>query len=265
MITRRSWVEAVELPALGGQLLEGLSVRGAAAFESWLLSEQHRVVAATEAILHEAALGFSVRRSARTRPSRYAVRLLAIDSAGGEPPRPAHPALPDEPATTAAAERQFAACTDLVRRELGVPPGAIVWAALREARLDVRSNRPICPRCAPHWSRAGPPCRPGAVETGADSLRTAVRLADHAGDPALRVGGRLVLAETLIHSLRGFDEEGVAALQSRRHIALARRRPTEPWPRRAPSSATSTSFGGVTTGRACGCRRRSTSAPEPRT
>ena len=61
----------------------------------------------------------------------------------------------------------------------------------------------------------------GAIETGADSLRTAVRMADHTGDTALRVGGRLVLAETLIHSLRGFDEEGVAALRAADAIALA--------------------------------------------
>ena len=32
-------------------------MHGAAGFESWLLSEQRHVAAATEAILHEAALG----------------------------------------------------------------------------------------------------------------------------------------------------------------------------------------------------------------
>ena len=49
-----------------------------------------------------------------------------------------------------------------------------------------------------------------------------MRLADRAGDPGLRVTCRLVLAEALIHSLRGFDEEGLAALQAADDIALAR-------------------------------------------
>ena len=62
----------------------------------------------------------------------------------------------------------------------------------------------------------------GAMETGADAFRTAVRLADSTGDAQLRVSSRLVLAEALIHSLRGLDEEGMATLQSADDIALAR-------------------------------------------
>src|SRR3954447_7685618 len=56
VIIRHSWAEAVRLPSLGSELLEGLTLRGAAVFESWLLSEQRRVAAASEEILHEAAL-----------------------------------------------------------------------------------------------------------------------------------------------------------------------------------------------------------------
>src|SRR5687768_14223056 len=42
VVTRGSWPDAVRLPELGAELLDGLAVRGAAAFESWLLSEQRR-------------------------------------------------------------------------------------------------------------------------------------------------------------------------------------------------------------------------------
>jgi DNA-binding SARP family transcriptional activator len=52
-----SWAQAVRLPGLGAELLSGITVRESPAFEVWLLSERHRVAAAAEAILHEAALG----------------------------------------------------------------------------------------------------------------------------------------------------------------------------------------------------------------
>src|SRR6516162_1110984 len=50
-------LDAVGLPGLGADLLEGMAVKGAAAFETWLLSRQRHVAAASEAVLHEAALG----------------------------------------------------------------------------------------------------------------------------------------------------------------------------------------------------------------
>ena len=61
----------------------------------------------------------------------------------------------------------------------------------------------------------------GAVEAGVQSLRAAVRLADGTSVTDLRVSSRLVLAEALVHSLRGFDEEGLAALYEADEIALA--------------------------------------------
>ena len=219
VLTRHSWVEAVEMPALGAQLLEGFVVRGAAAFESWLLSEQHRVGAATEEILHEAALG-SLSRGALDDAIGYAVRLLAMT-----PLQENHHALLIRlyrmTGDDAAAEQQLVTCTELLSRELGVLPGAIVRAASREPRVDQvgPTDRPSV-HAALESGRAA--VSAGAIETGADALRTAVRLADRAGDPRLRVTCRLVLAEALIHSLRGFDEEGLAALQAADDIALAR-------------------------------------------
>ena len=53
---RGHWREAVGLPGLGEDLLDGLGVQNAAAFESWLLSARRRLSTATESILHEAAL-----------------------------------------------------------------------------------------------------------------------------------------------------------------------------------------------------------------
>ena len=61
----------------------------------------------------------------------------------------------------------------------------------------------------------------GAVNAGVASFETAVRLADQADAPSLRVETRLVLAEALIHTLGGLDEEGVATLIEAERIALA--------------------------------------------
>ena len=63
--------------------------------------------------------------------------------------------------------------------------------------------------------------RAGAVEAGVQSLRNGVALADAGSFERLRVTSRLALAEALIHSLRGQDEEGVAALQVADQVGMA--------------------------------------------
>jgi hypothetical protein len=51
----------VGLPGLGADLLDGMTVKGGAAFETWLLAQQRHAAAASEAVLHEAALGSMAR------------------------------------------------------------------------------------------------------------------------------------------------------------------------------------------------------------
>ena len=59
------WRDAVDLPGLGAELLEGLDLQNAAPFEAWLLSQRRRLASASESILHEAALGYLSRHAAR--------------------------------------------------------------------------------------------------------------------------------------------------------------------------------------------------------
>ena len=47
VVSRGAWADAVALPGLGAELLEGMTVRGAATFDSWLLSPQRHVAAAS--------------------------------------------------------------------------------------------------------------------------------------------------------------------------------------------------------------------------
>ena len=111
----------------------------------------------------------------------------------------------------AAAQRQQEACQELFARELGVAPGPGVASALREPAVggvpvgDEASVRAVL--------EAGEAAvAAGAVESGVQSLRTAVAMADGAAAGHLGITARLSLAEALIHSLRGQDEEGTAIL-----------------------------------------------------
>lgn len=218
ILARGSWRDAVALPGLGEELLDGLTVHDAPAFESWLLSEQRHVAAMSEAILHEAALG-SMARNELARALDYALRV-AIMSPLDENHQALLIRLYRLNGDHGAAERQFAACVDLFQRELGVDPGPAIRSAMRqahghgEATGDVNSIEAVVEAGSAAVSA-------GAIETGVQSLRTAVTMADAADLTRLRISSRLVLAESLIHSLRGFDEEGMATLFEASEIALA--------------------------------------------
>ena len=218
VVIRGAWIDAVALPGLGADLLEGMTLRGAPAFESWLLAEQRHLAAASEAILHEAALG-SMSRGEFDTAVDFAVRAAAMS-----PLDENHQALlirlyrlvnDDD-----AAQKQFAACVERLDRELGITPGPVVEAAMheihyeREVVADVASVEAIVEAGTAAVSA-------GAIEAGARSLRTAMQLADDIDDTRLRVSSRLVLAEALIHSLGGLDEEGLATLYEADEIALA--------------------------------------------
>jgi tetratricopeptide (TPR) repeat protein len=118
-----------------------------------------------------------------------------------------------------AAEQQYAAFTRALQTELGVTPGAAVESARHESPRD-------CAGVATDSSieaviEAGSAAiAAGAIEPGVTSLRTAVRIADAGRVTRLRVQSRLVLAEALIHSLGGLDEEGLAHLHEADRLAI---------------------------------------------
>jgi len=218
VVTKGTWMDAVGLPGLGADLLEGMAVKGAAAFETWLLAQQRHAAAASEAVLHEAALG-SMARGALETAIGYVVRAAAMS-----PLDENHQALLIRLYRMAgdddAAAKQFAACAKALRAELGVAPGPAVQAAMRQpgyAPAEVADDATI--KAIVEAGSAA--VSAGVLEAGVQSLRTAARLADGAGATRLRVGSRLVLAEALVHALGGLDEEGLAALHEADEIALA--------------------------------------------
>ena len=221
VVSRGSWADAMELPDVGAELLAGVEVAGAAGFESWLLAERRRVAAASEAILHEAALG-AMSQGNLDRALGYATRVAAMS-----PLDENHHALLIRlyrmTGEEAAAQRQLAICTELLEREFGTTPGPAVAAALRERRVDhgETTTRTSIEALAEAGAAA---VAAGATETGADSLRAAVRMSDRGDHTRLRVSTRLALADTLVHSLRGLDEEGMATLLAADDIASGPRR-----------------------------------------
>ena len=217
-LSRGSWVEAVEVAGTGGELLEGPVVRGAPAFESWLLSERRRLASATESVLHEAALGL-LARGELDRARGFAVRAAAMS-----PLDENHQALVIRlyrlSGDDAAAERQYRAFAALLDDELGVAPGTAVEAARHErprAAVEVTTDRAV----EAVIEAGAAAIAAGATDPGITSLRSAVPLADAAGVTHLRVESRLALAEALIHSVRGQDEEGQAHLHEADRLALA--------------------------------------------
>jgi DNA-binding SARP family transcriptional activator len=71
------WTSAVRLPGLGSDLLEGMTLRGAPVFESWLLAEQRRIAAATAAHLESAGQATAARGDYRAAIA-YAVRRVTL-------------------------------------------------------------------------------------------------------------------------------------------------------------------------------------------
>lgn len=211
-----SWREAVGLPGLGRDLLELLTPRGAAGFDSWLLTERRRVAAASEAILHEAALA-ALSQGKLDAALEHGLRGLAMNPLD-ENSQALVIRIRRRRGDAAGAEAQYDACAAVLREELGVEPGVIVESALRE---EVPSTTATVNRAsvAAMLEAGSAAVFAGATSAGVQTLRTAVLLADEAADPRLRTSSRLVLAEALIHSIRGLDEEGIAALHDADRIA----------------------------------------------
>ncbi len=215
LVVHGHWRAAVEVAHLDADLLEGVAVSGASAFESWLLFQRRRLAAAAESILHEGALG----RLAEGDLDQS--RALALKASILSPLDENHQALlvrlyrlagEDE-----AAERQFSAWAETADRELGATPGAAMLLARRERR---RGSTSVGIGAVQALTEAGAAAvSAGALRAAVESFDTAIRLADDAGSQRLRVETRLVLAEALVHSFGGLDEEGLAMLTEAERIA----------------------------------------------
>jgi DNA-binding SARP family transcriptional activator len=202
----------------GGELLEGVHLAACLEFESWLLVARHRVSAALEARLREAAfarlaggqadeaVGYASRAVARNPldEGNHELLVRSLAMAGDR----------------TAALRQVAVCEDLLRRELGVEPSA----ALRDAATVGTGSAMLSPNsgraAAVSQLEAGRAAiAAGAVDAGLQCLRRAVTEAARCRDAALQGRALTALGSALVHAVRGRDEEGAVVLHEAIQLA----------------------------------------------
>ena len=210
VLSRGSWTEALALPGLGRELLDGLAFRSSPGFELWLESERRHVAGTTSAVLHQAALAL-LSRGDFEHAARHASDLVRLDPYDEN----AHVLLVRclrAAGDRDGAARRVAACTELFRRELGVVPSAALQAAAEgpEAPVSGRvSNRAALLAQIEAGEAA---LAAGTVDVGVQRMRSAVASARSVDNGEYLARALVSLGGALVHSARGTDEEGAAAL-----------------------------------------------------
>jgi DNA-binding SARP family transcriptional activator len=204
--------EAVAIPGLGRELLEGMEFSNAPAFETWLLGERRRLLGAAEAALHEAALDRLAAGEAAAAVA-LAGRLVGLNPYD-ENFQELLVRSYGEAGDREAANRQVSACVALFRAELGRDPGAGLFRAAeapRPARVPVAG--PAGKQAARARLEAGRSAiNAGSFDPGVRSLARAATEANACGAHELEAESWLALGTALVHSARGRDEEGADAL-----------------------------------------------------
>ncbi len=198
------------------ELLDGMSVERAPAFETWLSVERRRLSAAAEGALQESAL-VSLAAGEHTEAvelARRAAVLNPLDEANQELLVRCLAASGDRKGALA----QVEACAELFGSELGLEPSAAVRNAADYPEPGARrQGRPAAARGLLEAGRAA--ISAGATEAGVTSLREACAEAARARDPLLRAETLCALGIALVHVVRGWDGEGAASLH--RSLVLA--------------------------------------------
>jgi DNA-binding SARP family transcriptional activator len=217
IVANGTWEDAIALPGLGRELLEGIQPAASPAFEAWLLAERRHYAGASASILREAAIARLASGDAAG-AVELATRLVALDEFDEEAFAlliRAHVATGNR----AEAKRYLQATVERFRGDLGIEPSATL---LRSA--DGWSS--TLPAGANTGTRAGAESLilageaaigAGAIDAGLDTLRRAVSDAEVAGDRSLTAKALVALGSAYIHGARGFDGEGSTAL----HAGLA--------------------------------------------
>jgi DNA-binding SARP family transcriptional activator len=212
-----TWVEALHLPGLGRELLEGVQPATDPAFDAWLLAERRHLAGVSAAVLREAAVARLAGGDGAS-AVELATRLVALDDYDEEAHAlliRAHIAAGNEPE----ARRYQARIVERLRHELGVEPTSTL-ARAAEPMTGMLSTGPVTGTRATADSliAAGEAAiAAGAHEAGYDTLRRAVSDARESGDRAVLARALVALGESYIHGGRGRDGEGATAL----HAALA--------------------------------------------
>jgi DNA-binding SARP family transcriptional activator len=212
-----TWVEAVRVPGLGRELLEGIDTQAGAAFEAWLLAERRHAAGLSAAVLREAATARLATGSAE-QAIELATKLVAFDEFDEE----ANALLIRAYVAAGAgarAQEYLDSTAARFRRELGVEPSATLMNAVDTAALTPPGSQPSIHGAAAAESliTAGEAAvGAGVLEPGLEILRRAVVDAHEAGERGLEARALVALGTAFVHGGRGRDGEGAIAL----HAAL---------------------------------------------
>lgn len=206
-----TWLQAIEIPGLGRELLEGMAFPSSPAFEVWLLTERRRLAGAAESVRREAA-----RARLAAGDTERAIQLAGSLVAANGLDEDAQELLIRGYAMAGdreAAARQRDACVGLFRAELGTDPSpAVLLAAEALPRPTGRDRAATASGTIARLESGEAAMEAGALDAGIAALRQAVADAHALGDPGLQERALLALGSALLHAVRGRDGEGAGLL-----------------------------------------------------
>jgi DNA-binding SARP family transcriptional activator len=224
VLSRGSWPEAVALPGLGHELLDGMAFRSSPGFEMWLENERRHVAGTTGAVLHQAALA-QLARGKVAEATQHASELVRLNPYDEN----AHVLLVRclrAAGDLEGAARQVESCTELFRRELGIEPTPALRNAATTAELPAEARVSGRAAALAQVEAGEAAIAAGAGEAGLQRLRGAVAAARSVDDPDVLARALVALGGALVHApVRGADEEGAAALHEGTLLAERARRP----------------------------------------
>jgi DNA-binding SARP family transcriptional activator len=201
--------DAAELAGLDEELLAGVRVELGSELAVWLDEERRHLTRLTLDVRQEAALAL-LGRGETDRALRHARQVAEAapldENAAALLVRCLHAAGRVTDARSAAQ----AAATRL-RQELGVEPTEALWSAVA---LPMGGDRRVTGRAAvvAQIEAGESAVNAGAIDTGLRSLQGAVVAARALRDTSLLARALVCLGSSLIHGVRGVDQEGLAML-----------------------------------------------------
>jgi DNA-binding SARP family transcriptional activator len=202
-----------------GPLLGGLDPRCSPEFSTWLLVERERLSSVVESRLRQETL-----RAIAVEDYPRAIRLAELGARCNPFDERAHVLLVKSLSLAGrydAALEHVRATEVLFQEELGELPSAALQGAARRAVVAPPCDIVPSAFISSLLKAGAAALAAGAADAGIDCLRRAVSQAERVGDTHLQAQTMADLGTALVHSFRGYDEEGAVLL--RQSIEMARK------------------------------------------
>ncbi len=193
-----------------GELLDGINPRSSPEFATWLLVRRQRVAGLIDGQLREQTLRAlwvgDLDRAVDL--SERAVRRSPFDES-------AHVLLVKSLAASGrlqAARDHVEHTEEMFRAELGIDPSAALAGAAREHVADPPEGVPALAVARSLRDAGSAALAAGAIDAGLDCLRRSTAEAERAADDRLHAECLFELGAALVHSVRGYDDEGAVLL-----------------------------------------------------